>query len=138
MYYHRYYCSNTSSLSGPPKYFLKEKLWHFSLELVSAIFYRIYIFHQMIALHKLWKMFFFSSKKLFSFLRYSNFCIFVFFSFFPCHPLLWRLIQEKYKVYDVINCLNKNLITIYLISRERNKVWHWNSVHWYSIKHRKF
>ena len=45
-----------------------------------------------------------------SFLRYSNFCIFVLLSFFPCQLLLWRFI-----------CL---------ISWERNKVWHWNSVHW--------
>ena len=46
-----------------------------TLKLVSAIFYKIFIFHQMIALQKLWKMFFISSKKLFSFSRYSNFCI---------------------------------------------------------------
>ena len=49
----------------------------------------------MLALQKLWKMFFISSKKLFSFSRYSNFCIFVFPSFFSRHPLLSRLIQEK-------------------------------------------
>ena len=48
------------------------------LKLVSAIFYEIFIFHQMVALQKLWKKFFISSKKLFSFLRYLNFCIFVF------------------------------------------------------------
>ena len=39
------------------------------LKLVSAIFYQIFIFHQMIALQKLWKMFSISSKKLFSFFR---------------------------------------------------------------------
>ena len=33
-------------------------------------------FHQMIALQKLWKMLFISSKKLFSFSRYPNICIF--------------------------------------------------------------
>ena len=44
-----------------------------SLKLVSAIFYRIFIFYQIIALQKLWKMFFVSSQKLFSFSRYSNF-----------------------------------------------------------------
>ena len=53
-----------------------------TLKLLSAIFYQIFIFHQMIALQKLWKMFFISSRKLFSFLTYSNFCIFVFPSFF--------------------------------------------------------
>ena len=33
-------------------------------------------FHQMIALQELWKMFFISSKKLFPFSRYWNFCNF--------------------------------------------------------------
>ena len=41
-------------------------------------------FHQMIPLQKLWKMFFISSKKLFSFSRYSDFCIFS--SSFPHFP----------------------------------------------------
>ena len=35
-----------------------------------------FYFYQMIALQKLWEMFFISSKKLCSFLRYSNFCNF--------------------------------------------------------------
>ena len=56
----------------------------YSLKLVSAIFYQIFVSHQMIALQKLWKMFFISSKKLFSFSKYSNFCISVFPSFSPC------------------------------------------------------
>ena len=92
-------------------YFIKKHLWmsasdkatlkkifggsNPSLKLVSVIFYQIFIFHQMIALQKLWKIFFISSKKLFLFSRYSNICIFVFPSFFPCQPLLQRLIQEK-------------------------------------------
>ena len=59
-----------------------------SLKLVSAIFYEIFIFHQMIALSKLWKMFFISSKKLFSFSRYSDFCIFIFPAFSAFQPLL--------------------------------------------------
>ena len=41
------------------------------------------------------KNFFISTKMLFSFSRYSNFCIFAFPYFFPCQPLLCRLIQEK-------------------------------------------
>ena len=65
-----------------------------TLKLVS-IFYQIFIFNQMIALQKLWKMFFVSSKKLFSFLRYSNFCISVFPSFSPCQPLRWKLFGDK-------------------------------------------
>ena len=55
---------------------------------VSAIFYKIFIFHQMIALEKLWKMFFTWSKKPFLFSRYLNFCISVFPFFSPCQPLL--------------------------------------------------
>ena len=57
---------------------------NYTLKLVSAIFYQIFISHQMIAPQKIWKMFFISSKKLFSFLRYSCFCIFVFPPFSPC------------------------------------------------------
>ena len=53
----------------------------FFLKLVSAIFHQFFIFKQMIALQKLWKMFFISSKKLFSFSRYSNFYVSVFPSF---------------------------------------------------------
>ena len=46
--------------------------------------YQIFIFHQIIALQKLRKVFFISSKKLFSFSRYSNFCnFFLSFSHFP-------------------------------------------------------
>ena len=59
------------------------------LKLLSTIFYQIFIFHQMIALQKNYKKcFLFQSKKLFLFLRYLNFCIFVFPSFFLCQPLL--------------------------------------------------
>ena len=43
-----------------------------------------YFFYQMIALQKLWKVFFISSKKLFPFSRYSNF--YNFFPFFPHFP----------------------------------------------------
>ena len=58
------------------------------LELVSAIFINFLFFRQMIALHKLWKMLFISSKKLFSFSSYSNFCISILPSFSTCRPLL--------------------------------------------------
>ena len=61
---------------------------------------------------------------------YSNICIFGFLSFFPCQPLLQRLIKKNLKFYDFTNSLNKSLITFCLISWERNKVWHWNSIHW--------
>ena len=54
------------------------------LKLVFSIFLKFLFFHQIIALQNLWKMFFSSSKKLFSFSRYSNFCLF--FSSFPHFP----------------------------------------------------
>ena len=47
-----------------------------------------FIFHQIIAFQKPWKMLFISSKKLFLFSRYSNFCLFIFPAFFLCQPLL--------------------------------------------------
>ena len=68
-------------------FFFRWKGQSFNLKLVSAIFYQIFISHQLIALPKLWKMLFISSKKLFLFSRYSNFCISVFPSFSPCQPL---------------------------------------------------
>ena len=63
-----------------PSYFL-------NLKLVSTIFYQIFNFNQMLALQKLWKMLFISSKKLFSFSRYSHFCFSIFPSFSPYQPL---------------------------------------------------
>ena len=83
----------------------------FSLKLVSAIFHQMFIFYQMIALQKLWKTFFISSKKLFSFLTYLNFCIFVFPSFFPVSHCFRGWSKKNLKIYEVINCLYKNLIT---------------------------
>ena len=58
------------------------------LKLVSAIFIKCFFFNQIVALQKLWKMLFISSKKLFSFSRYSIFCISVLPSFSTCRPLL--------------------------------------------------
>ena len=58
------------------------------LKLVPAIFIKFLFFNQTIALQKLWKMLFISSKKLFSFLRYSFFCVYVLPSFSTCQSLL--------------------------------------------------
>ena len=79
----------------------------------------------MIAIQKLWKMFFISSKKLFSFWGYL---IFVFNKVLPSSPLFlplshcfraWSTINRK--VYDVINCLNKNVIInlVWYLEKER-------------------
>ena len=70
------------------------------LKLMSTIFYQVFIFHQMIALQKLWKMFFrgiqivvFSSSPL----------------FFPVSHCFTGWSKENLKVYDIIDCQNKNL-----------------------------
>ena len=90
------------------------------LKSVRAIFYQFFIFYQMIALQKLWKMFFISSKKLFSFSRYSIFYVFVFPSFFSVSHCFRGWSEKKLKVYDVINCLNNNLMThfVWYIEKE--------------------
>ena len=97
----------------PRKYFLSYVYLRdlYKNLLVSAIFYQIFIFHQTVALQKLWKMFFISSKKLFLFSRYLSFCIFIFCSFSLSAIALEVDSGKVLKVYDVINCLNKNLIT---------------------------
>ena len=63
-------------------------MWSYRTCFLSAIFIIFLYFHQMIALQKLWKMLFISSKKLFSFSRYSIFCISVLPSFSTSRPLV--------------------------------------------------
>ena len=75
-----------------------------TLKLVSAIFYQIFNFNQKIALQKLWKMFFISSKKFFLFSRYSNFSISVFPCFYPCQPLLKVRLSPSKKICVI--CFN--------------------------------
>ena len=53
----------------------------YSKNLCPLFFIKFLFFHQMIALKNLWKMFFISSKELFSFSRCLNFCV-----FFPSFP----------------------------------------------------
>ena len=53
----------------------------FLIKACGRYFLSNFCFYEMIGLQKLWKMFFISSKKLFSFLRYSNFLL-----FFPSFP----------------------------------------------------
>ena len=56
----------------------KIKFFTLILKAYVRYFFSKFYFSPRIALQKLWKMFFNSYKKLFSFSRYSNFCIFVF------------------------------------------------------------
>ena len=85
-------------------------------KLVSAIFLKKFIFDQMIALQKLWKRFFISSKKFF---LSQDIQMFV----FPSSPLFlpvshcfraWSKINLK--LYDVINCLNDDVIINFMMS----------------------
>ena len=70
---------------------------------------------------KVWDKNDISSKKLFLFSRYSNFCIFVFPSFSPVSHCFRGWSKINLKVYDVINCLNKNLITHFVWYLEKEK-----------------
>ena len=114
MWYHRYYLESFQhffSVSGHPKPVLKDKLWHISLKLVSATFYQIFIFYQIIALQKLWKMFLFHLKisfcswdiQMFVSLSSSLFC--------PVSHCFGGWFKKNLNVYDVMNCLIKNLMT---------------------------
>ena len=89
-----------------------EKSWQeCKLKLVSATFYQIFIYHQMIALPKIWKMFLFHLKSSF---RSQDIQVFVFSSsplFFPVTHCFSSWSKKNLKVYDVINCISKNLIT---------------------------
>ena len=93
----------------------------FSLKLVSVIFCQIFIFRQMIAIQKIWKMFFISSKKLFSFSRYSNFVILSSPLFLPVSHCFRDWSKTNLKVYDIINSLNKTLITHFIWYLEKEK-----------------
>ena len=66
-------------------------------------------------------MLFISSKKLFSFLRYSIFWISIFPLLFLVDNCFRGWSQINIKVYDVINCLNRNLITHFVWYLEKEK-----------------
>ena len=91
------------------------------LKLVSAIFHHFFIFNQIIALQKIWKMYFISSESSF---RSQDIQIFVFPSsplFLPvshCFRVWWKI---NLKVFDVINCLTKNLITHFVWYLKKEK-----------------
>ena len=62
-------------------------------QLKSCVGY--FLLHHLIAVKKLRKMLFISSKKLSSFSKYSSFCISLFLSFFSCQPLLKKMITDE-------------------------------------------
>ena len=100
------------------------------------IFYQIFISNQMIAFQKAWKMFFILSKKLFPLSRYLSFCILVSPFFFPVSHCTRDWSKINLKVYDIINCLNKTLITHFVWYHEKKKRYNIEAfpIDWVSIK----
>ena len=92
-----------------------------TLKLVSAIFNHVFVLHQMIAPQKLRKIFLFHLRSsLFS----QDIQIFVFLSsplFLPVNHCFRGWSKINLKVYDIINCLNKNLIThfVWYLGKEK-------------------
>ena len=91
------------------------------LKHASAIL--IKFFRRMIALQKLKKMLFISSKELFSLSRYSFFCISVLPSFSTCRPLLRGWSKINLKLHEVINCLSKISRTHFVWYLEKEKTY---------------
>ena len=111
-----------------------------------SFLFLFFFFHQIVVLIESWKMLI-SFKKLISFSKYPRFCISLFPSSFPCQLLLEMMIKLNFKVYDVINWLNKILGTLfvwYLGKESRSNIETWsidwvlNKVHFYEKVCRKF
>ena len=97
-----FFHSIINNLDHDLTFIFKACVRHFSL---------FFIFNQTIALQKIWKMLFISSKKLF---RSRDIQIFVFPSspfFFPVTHCFRGWSKIDLIVCDIINCLKKNLIT---------------------------
>ena len=98
-------------------FFLPEKILsdtNMLVKFVSANFYQIFIFHQMIAIQKLWKIIFVSSKKALFVLEIFKFLYICPSLFFALSAIALEIDSRKMLVYDVVNCLNKNLNTHYV------------------------
>ena len=91
---------------------------NYLLKACVCYFSEIFNFHQMIALQKLWKMFFLLCKKLFSL---QDTQIFVF--FLPASYFWKASSKTNLKGYDAFNCLKKNLITHFVWCLEKKKMY---------------
>ena len=97
IYFQTAWCKNLgcakSKANFIPCHILKDFIYFLEKDSKACVrfFYQIFIFHQMIALQKLWKMFFISSKNLF---RSCNIQIFVYLSY----PLFFSLSAIALKV----------------------------------------
>ena len=97
------------------------KCFCLNLKLVSAIFIKFLFLYQMIALQKLWKVFFISSKSPFC-SRDIQFFVFLSFPLFlPVGHCLRGWSKINLKVHDVIDCLNKSTITHFVWYLEKKK-----------------
>ena len=92
-----------------------------NLKLVSAIFIKFLLFHQMIALQKPWKMLFISSKSSFPSWDIQFFVILSFPIFLPVGHCFRGWSKINLKVHDVIICLNKSSITHFVWYLENKK-----------------
>ena len=81
-------------------------------------FLKIFSLSPNVSLSKTMKDVFISSKKLFSFSRYLNFCIFPL--FLPVSHCVRAWSKINLEVYDIINCLNNNLIhLVWYLEKEK-------------------
>ena len=77
------------------KKFRRKILRHISCKKRKAFFRYFSFLHQMMCLKELREMLFISSKKLFSFSRYSDFYISLLLPFSPCQPLVEKMIEDR-------------------------------------------
>ena len=92
-----------------------------NLELVSAIFIKFLLFHQMIVLQKLWKILFILFKKLFCSCDIHFFVFLSFPLFLPVTHCFGGWSKINLKVHDIISCLNKNPITHFVWHPQKEK-----------------
>ena len=79
--------------------------WHLKLK-TCVCYFLLNFYYSPHDSPKTMKNDFYSSKKLFLFSRYSNFCIFIFSSFFPVSHCFRGWFKKNFKVYDAMNCPN--------------------------------
>ena len=93
-------------------------LTHIVIKAWVRYFLKIFSLSPNVSPSKTMKDVFISSKKLFSFSRYLNFCIFPL--FLPVSHCVRAWSKINLEVYDIINCLNNNLIhLVWYLEKEK-------------------
>ena len=91
---------------------------HIVIKTWVRYFLKIFSLSPNVSPSKTMKDVFISSKKLFSFSRYLNFCIFPL--FLPVSHCVRAWSKINLEVYDIINCLNNNLIhLVWYLEKEK-------------------